>query len=277
MSNIVKRIILFTVAIPSLIALFLFMPYRFYGWFTILMMVIGIQCGFELRSMLKNIAPPLPLWTVLLPGMAPFISWLGIRGWLSPEISILALSCCLIWAFADAAFAPEGELSFGIQRLASRLIMVLYPGFFLWWIHEIRGLPQARYALMVFSLVVFLNDSNAWLFGMLFGRHRGLVAVSPAKSLEGFIGGIFATTTIIAASSFLLPNLLPHPIWQLILFGIILGITIIIGDLVESAIKRAAGVKDSGTVILGRGGMLDSIDSFLFAAPLYVMFLRMGG
>jgi phosphatidate cytidylyltransferase len=124
-------------------------------------------------------------------------------------------------------------------------------------------------------LTVYLNDSLAWFFGMLFGRLRNIVAVSPNKSLEGFLGGMLSSVAVILISAHFYPEIFPRPYWQLILFGVAAAFTTTIGDLVESALKRAVGVKDSGHVIPGRGGMLDSIDSVLFTAPVFVLFLQL--
>ncbi|OQX29837.1 MAG: hypothetical protein B0D92_01660 [Spirochaeta sp. LUC14_002_19_P3] len=277
MKNAVQRIILFAIAIPGFTFLILLVPHYHYLWLTLLLVLVGIQSGIELRAMMANIAPSLPLWTIFIPGAAPVLSWLAIAGLIDVSLTVLCLTCGLIWAFGGLAFLPENSFSSGVQRLASRLMIIIYPGYFIWWIHAISGLPDARTALFVFMLTIFLNDSAAWLFGMLFGRHRGLFAVSPNKSIEGFIAGVLTSTLIIMASSWFFPALLPHPNWQLLLGGTVLGISIPIGDLTESALKRAVGVKDSGHIMPGRGGMLDSIDSILFAAPLYVIFIRLGG
>jgi phosphatidate cytidylyltransferase len=121
-----------------------------------------------------------------------------------------------------------------------------------------------------FSAIVFANDSLAWLIGINFGKTKAIFNVSPAKSLEGTIAGI--TGSILAA--FLGPFLLPVPRnWLLLFFlGLACAITAIFGDLFESTIKRSVGFKDSGTIIPGRGGILDSFDSLLFTAPVFLAF-----
>ncbi len=276
MSNVVKRVILFVVSIPFLGMLILFTPLKYYIWYTGLIVILGLIAGFEMRAMFKQAEINTPPWSIFIPALAPILSWLVHRGWIYPEIPTLALTLGITWAFTHAVFASEAEFPFVIKNIGAKLIMVVYPGYFLWWMHEISLLPQNRYAIFVFMLIIFLNDSSAWLIGVLLGKHRDLIAVSPNKSLEGFIAGAISSAIVIVAASRFLPNLLPHSLWQLLFFGIILGITVIIGDLVESALKRAVGVKDSGRVILGRGGILDSIDSCLFTAPLFIIFLKMG-
>ena len=277
MKSTLMRLILFALAVPGLPLLILFIPHFGYLWITVLLTVIGILCGKELRNMLAGSARILPAWSILFPGIAPVLGWTVSMEWLPPVSSSIALVLSLFWAFGDAVFAPESEYQTVIARMGTRMMMVLYPGFFLWWIQAIANLPMASFALVIFFFTVFLNDSAAWLFGMLLGKNRGVVAVSPNKSVEGFIAGIFASTGVMITASYLVPDLLPHPLWQLLLFGPAAGITTILGDLVESTIKRSAGVKDSGKNIMGRGGMLDSVDSLFFTAPLFVLFLGIGG
>ncbi len=275
MSNTLKRVILFIIAIPCLSVFLLFVTHLHFLGLCAVLTLIGIKSGMEMRFMMKGLS--LPVWTAVLPGLSPLLAWSISAGFLPPESAVIALTLGCMWAFGGVIFITEEELSLGIQRIGSRLIMLLYPGFFLWWIQRMSDLAQARYALLVFMLIIFLNDSAAWLFGLLFGRHRNLFAVSPNKSLEGFIAGIAATLIVILTACFLLPDFLVLPTWQLVLFGILLGVTTGMGDLVESAIKRATSTKDSGRMMLGRGGMLDSVDSLLFTAPVYYMLFKIGG
>ena len=111
---------------------------------------------------------------------------------------------------------------------------------------------------------------------MLFGKNnRGLIPASPNKSIAGFIGGIIVSVFIgVAATVYFsdaFSSTVMTPICSGALLGFGAGIAAIFGDLGESALKRSAGVKDSGTLILGRGGALDTIDSMALAAPVYFL------
>jgi phosphatidate cytidylyltransferase len=122
------------------------------------------------------------------------------------------------------------------------------------------------YTLLI-SLFVFTwaNDSGAYLIGVNFGRHRLFERISPKKSWEGFLGGLF--TSIVAA--WLLSLVFPQH--SLSFMAIIAAVTVIagtLGDLVESMIKRSVGVKDSGRFMPGHGGLLDRFDSLLLASPV---------
>lgn len=275
MTNTLKRLILFVFAIPLLIILIVYIPQYGNLGVILLLVAVGLLCGYELRSMLSGVARPMPHWVVLIPAIPPILAWGVNMGWLSPLISSAALAAAIIWALIDSIFVQDGEITGGISRIGTRLIMVIYPGWFLWWVARLTWFDESRYVILIFMLTVFLNDSLAWFFGMLFGKHRGIFKVSPNKSLEGFLGGMLTSVAVVLTASKFLPDLFPHPLWQLIIFGIIAAFTTTMGDLVESALKRAVGVKDSGHVIMGRGGMLDSIDSILLTAPVFVLFLQM--
>lgn len=123
--------------------------------------------------------------------------------------------------------------------------------------------------ILLLVLGVWSYDTGAYLVGRQIGRHKFLVHISPSKSIEGLIGGLVATTIVTMA---MLAGLGQNALGGLIL-GPLLGLTAQAGDLAESMLKRAAGAKDSGTLIPGHGGILDRIDSFLFAGPVVALYV----
>jgi phosphatidate cytidylyltransferase len=125
---------------------------------------------------------------------------------------------------------------------------------------------QGWILLLVFG--VWSYDTGAYLVGRQIGRHKFLTHISPAKSIEGLIGGLVATTVVTGAMLAALGQL---PAGAIVL-GPLIGLAAQAGDLAESMLKRAAGAKDSGTLIPGHGGILDRIDSFLFAGPVVVLY-----
>ncbi len=128
--------------------------------------------------------------------------------------------------------------------------------------------PERGWVLLL-VLGVWSFDTGAYLVGRQIGRHKFLTHISPSKSVEGVIGGLVATTAITAL---LLGGLGQAPAGALVL-GPLLGLAAQAGDLAESMLKRAAGAKDSGTLIPGHGGILDRIDSFLFAGPVVALYV----
>lgn len=130
--------------------------------------------------------------------------------------------------------------------------------------------------LFVLFITVF-NDFAQFIWGKSIGKHKIIPKVSPNKTWEGFVGGVI-TTSILAA--ILAPYLTPLTIHQGIFAGFALSIAGFLGDVIMSAIKRDLGVKDSGTLLPGHGGILDRLDSLIFTAPLffhYVVYLHFQG
>jgi phosphatidate cytidylyltransferase len=121
--------------------------------------------------------------------------------------------------------------------------------------------------LLVFGVWAF--DTGAYLVGRRFGRTKFLTHISPSKTVEGVIGGLVAATVVVTAMAVFLGE---SPLIGIAL-GPLLGLAAQAGDLAESVLKRAAGAKDSGTLIPGHGGILDRIDSFLFAAPVVALYV----
>jgi len=275
MTNVAKRLLLFLIMIPFLAFLILFVPH--YGSIAviILLTIVGFLCGLEMRTMLSKSERKLPRWTVFIPTLVAPLAWLVNMGWIPEKIPSLLMILAVLWSFFDAVFAREEELKNGIARMGSNLLMIMYPGWLLWWVAKLSWFDHANIVMFIFMLTVYLNDAAAWLFGILLGKHRNIIAVSPNKSVEGFFGGTLASVVVILVSAKLRSDIFSHPLWQLIIFGIVAAFTTIMGDLVESALKRSAGVKDSGHVIPARGGMLDSIDSILLTAPVFVWFLQL--
>lgn len=277
MTNTAQRLILFFAGIPIIGFIVFFIPAYGHIGVIALLTLVGIMCGIEMRMMLSKAAPILPLASIVVPALAPLLSWATNMGWIKPEMSLYVLLAAIIWALVNSVFSSKEDLSKGFVKIGSRLLLIMYPSFLLWWVARLTWYTDTRFILLVFMLTVFLNDSGAWFFGVLFGKHRGVFKVSPNKSIEGFLGGLFASVLVLWVSSRLLPDIFPRPDWQVILFGLLCGTAIIAGDLTESALKRSLGVKDSGTAILGRGGMLDSVDSVIFAAPAFVVYLGTAG
>ncbi len=128
--------------------------------------------------------------------------------------------------------------------------------------------PDARIA-PAFIAVVWANDIFAYLVGVSIGRHKMAPRISPHKSWEGFAGGIVGATVVSAlAGRFLVGG----DVWLWTGFGLVVALAAVGGDLVESSLKRAAGVKDSGRMLPGHGGLLDRFDATLGAVPVAFLF-----
>lgn len=130
------------------------------------------------------------------------------------------------------------------------------------------------YIIIYILLMIWANDSFAYLIGKNFGKRKLFESVSPKKTIEGFVGGlIFTAITAFVISYY--SDLFSRMHW--IILSILVGVLGTVGDLVESRFKREVKIKDSGNIMPGHGGMLDRLDSLLFVAPfvyLYIYFLN---
>jgi phosphatidate cytidylyltransferase len=133
----------------------------------------------------------------------------------------------------------------------------------------LAALGPERGWIVLLILAVWSYDTGAYLVGRRFGRARFLEHISPSKTYAGLIGGIVATTI---AVGIVLVGLGQTPVHAIVL-GPLTALAAQAGDLAESMLKRAAGAKDSGNLIPGHGGILDRVDSFLFAAPVMALYV----
>jgi phosphatidate cytidylyltransferase len=135
----------------------------------------------------------------------------------------------------------------------------------------LSGNPVAGGTGLLVYLVVLteINDIAQYIAGKLLGRHKIIPKVSPSKTVEGLLGGILVTTGLAVA---LAPWLTPFDALHAVCLGLLLSLTGFIGDVSISALKRDLGIKDSGTLIPGHGGILDRIDSLIYTAPLFFHF-----
>jgi len=157
-----------------------------------------------------------------------------------------------------------------VSKIAYSGLTIFYTGFLLTFISRMTLLPDSKFVISLFLLFVFMCDSFAWFFGILFGKStRGYVAASPNKSIVGFVGGLVCSIGCGLLFKFIFPDVFTLSYRNLAILGFITSLSAIIGDLVESVFKRSCEVKDSGTLIPGRGGILDSIDSIVIAAPIF--------
>ena len=131
-----------------------------------------------------------------------------------------------------------------------------------------------KWAVLAIFVAIWINDTGAYCVGCTLGKHRLCERLSPKKSWEGFWGGFAFAIGWGIACYYLFPQVGLN-IYQWILFGAISSIFATWGDLFESMLKRNAGVKDSGNIIPGHGGILDRIDSLLLVSPVIMLFLLM--
>jgi phosphatidate cytidylyltransferase len=163
-----------------------------------------------------------------------------------------------------------GDMKTALSRAALMLFGVLYAGFLPTLLLHLRRLDDGQGWFLMLLAIVWLADTGAYFSGRALGKHKMYPAVSPGKSWEGAVGGLLSSVggAFLCRALFLKGLTVP----QVLLISVPAGILGQLGDLVESLIKRAYGVKDSGRSIPGHGGVLDRFDAIFFAAP-YIYFI----
>jgi len=212
----------------------------------------------------------------LLAALIPAAAYLEVLELLSPAWTLAVPTALVVLVLLRSLWVREQkDLGFLLQRISSSLLLIIYPALLLSFIVRLTAFQNARWVLLFFFSVNFANDIAAYLAGMFLGRGTRLdYLVSPNKSAVGFAAGILASIAVALLFRAAVRDLLPIGYGLTALIGTGAGILTIAGDLAESAFKRSADVKDSGGVIPGRGGILDSIDSWLLTAPMfYFVFL----
>ena len=162
---------------------------------------------------------------------------------------------------------PEGQL----KAIALALFGFVYIGWMFGHLALLANTPNSYGYLLYLIFAVELNDVAAYTCGKLFGRQPLCTNVSPWKTREGALGAVVISSLFPLAVRFALPG---FSILECVLAGLIVGIGGHLGDLSISVIKRDVGVKDMGALIRGHGGVLDRIDSLIYAAPLFFYFAR---
>ncbi len=166
-----------------------------------------------------------------------------------------------------------------ITAIATTLFGLMYVSWLLNFIQKINFYPglenEGRFYVLYFILVTKFSDLGAYVTGSLFGKHKMIPRISPGKTWEGFAGAIVISTLVSVGYMHIAAAKVPQlTLLHAIVLGIVLSSTAVVGDLIESLFKREAGVKDSGRLFPGIGGILDLMDSLLFNAPLMYLYLR---
>ena len=194
------------------------------------------------------------------------------------EIITFAYILVLLLILVLEVFTAQ-DFKDSLVKIATSTFIITYTGFLLTFISrmtvwQMYGTSITTPCISIFLIMVFFTDSVAWFFGVLFGKStRGFVKASPNKSLVGFMGGLLGAAAAGVLGYFIWQNLFEGGLVKLIITGILIAFSSIVGDLAESVFKRSAGIKDSGNIIPGRGGMLDSLDSIVMSAPIfYILF-----
>lgn len=210
----------------------------------------------------SGIYPPGPL--LVISGLLLYAAawWWGSEGVLTvlPAVAIINL----IWLLKKG----PGEY---VSRASASLLTILYLGLLPSFIFLLARDSDGFALISVLVILVGVNDTFAYVAGVLLGRHKMAPLLSPKKSWEGFFGGLIAT---VVASAAAFHYLLERAWWVGALMGVVGVLAATFGDLIESALKRDFGIKDMSSFLPGHGGMLDRLDSATVTAPALWIFLE---
>ena len=277
LSSLWKRVLLFFIAVPIILSIIIFLPYLNHLVFNILVASVTVLSLFETaRFFEKRNKPAGPLLLTIIGFSFPAVNFMVVIDVLPPFAPLIVFLFFSILIFGKEVFRlTENTIHTVLERISGGIFLLVYPTIFLSYTVLMTGLPDASFYIVFFYVMVSMNDVAAYIFGKLFGRwSRKPLPVSPQKSLIGFYAGFLTSIGIALAGWFLFQDLIPCSLLQVTVLGAAIGVTTILGDLIESALKRSARVKDSGSAIPGRGGLLDSIDSVLFSAPVFFYAIR---
>lgn len=269
MKKVYQRLLTFFIGLP-LVALIVCSDFLYHLPLHVALTIFAIVGANEMCNMLgKEKAifskPVILICVALLPVSCYLFILFDISLELTPWFFIIE---CIILMGIECFTAKTFENS--VTRIANSILIIFYTGFLITFLSRMTILNKSTYMIILFLIFVFMCDSCAWLFGMLFGKNnRGFIAASPNKSIVGFFGGVIGATVCGVVFKFAFNDIITCSYKNLIILGIITTLASIIGDLIESVFKRSCNVKDSGNFIPGRGGALDSIDSVLIALPVF--------
>ena len=222
-------------------------------------LTMGLLCYWEYSGLVAAHAIP-------RPGIFGFLAGLAILFW--PQQTLIGVSILVICAFLTSL--RYDNLRDVLPQVACAFLGAFYA--FAPWRFSIDLRRESHHLLFFAFALNWVGDSAAYYIGRRFGKHKLAPVVSPKKSWEGAIASVLGSVLFgVLYLGHFMPQL---PWWQVTVMAVLGNAAGQFGDLAESAMKRGAGVKDSGNLLPGHGGMLDRVDSSLFALPVvYAVFL----
>ena len=238
----------------------------------ILFFVFGILCLIEFKKLIQ-LKSNIPLFIFII--LYSFFSYCIITQKNFSGIDEIKQIIMVISIFVELflikdLFSQRVIPLFSTKRFILTTFYITTSFIFLILIADFNYIYSANILLGAFILI-WVNDSFAYLVGKNFGKQKLFEKISPKKTVEGFLGGLFFSCIASYFISTFAPSL-NFTSW--LILSIIISVFGTLGDLIESKFKRQANVKDSGTIMPGHGGLLDRLDSIIFAAPFIYLFLR---
>ena len=239
--------------------------------FTSIVGILALLGSVEMSRLSRNSNPNVMTVDIIFAtalAITPYLTTYGI-----PLTQVIALLALFVIIRVIVAVFDKGENP--SASIAKSFLSVMYIGIPLACLDLIYMLGDwGKWAVLAIFVVIWINDTGAYCVGCTLGKHRLCERLSPKKSWEGFWGGFVFSIGWGIACNYLFPQVGLN-LYEWICFGAISSVFATWGDLFESMLKRNAGVKDSGNIIPGHGGILDRIDSLLLVSPVIMLFLLM--
>ncbi len=267
MNNFTKRIFFGAIYVGVLTFGILFSKITFISLFFILMLITLYE--FVKMIQLKSVFPF--LIAVLLFIFANVLNVKDIPSRLLSDYAGIALFLSFFGAFISILFAKKDEVVNHLGKIFLSIIYIAVPFTLIAQIPFINNeFTYVNTTILGVFILIWVNDSFAYLVGKNFGKRKLLERISPNKTIEGFIGGMVFT---LVGGYVLSLYFTKMTLINWLVFAAIVSVFGVLGDLIESMFKRHAGVKDSSNFIPGHGGFLDRLDSVVFAAPFIFIYL----
>lgn len=277
-----KRVLTAVVLIPVVLVL-VFLGPRWQWMFSLAVAVVSLLAGWEYMSLTQRCGANPPRVATLVALAALFVVNFQWPDLIPGLFGILGLGLLVYCTF----FKPVEAV---IASAAAAIFCLLYTGLALLALPTLRAQENGPSLLLLLLFAVWAGDTSAYYFGRAWGRHKMAPKLSPGKSWEGAVASVVGSV-LMAWALVGLANLLqapwksgvfawmervcpsavisyPNELWYWLLLAVIINLAGQVGDLAESALKRSAGMKDSGSLLPGHGGVLDRIDALLLAAPV---------
>ncbi|MGE7779100.1 phosphatidate cytidylyltransferase [Peribacillus sp. NPDC097264] len=253
--------------ITAVIAAAIFIPIVMIGKLPFLLVIyllasIGLYELMKMKKMrvfsFEAILSHVLLWILLLPN--EYSTFLTENNYDKVQIFLIGVLVLLLYTVLSKNMFTFDDAGFLV-------IAILYLGIGFYYFFETRDNESLGLVYILLTLfTIWATDSGAYFIGKAIGKRKLWPEISPNKTVEGFFGGV--VSALVVGVLFYVFSSLDYSIWQLLLISLIIAIFGQLGDLVQSAYKRHYGVKDSGKILPGHGGILDRLDSLIFILPI---------